>query len=246
MSLIPIDRIAENICAGMGDSTGKYKFTVSRHLLSGYRQLNLFVGQDFNVKTEVLEYDNAISLPCDFIYETKVGIRYKGNIAILSLDKNVGSQKLNDSKTEQYLNSIWDGGFIGDAYTFYNYNYRSQNLGELYGYGRGVINSGCYNINKKDGCIYIGSLIPEGAEVVLEYKSDGISDGLKLVPSEMEMCLSYWAKARFYEERKDYTSARWNEEKYLEHYYQVKRLYNFKNALYMAAEINTSFSPTNF
>jgi len=67
-----------------------------------------------------------------------------------------------------------------------------------------------------------------------------------IVPSEMEMCLSYWAKARFYEERKDYRSAEWNEAKYLEHYYQVKRLYNFKNALYMSAKINESFSPTNY
>lgn len=245
MSLIPIDTISENIVSGMGDSTGKYKFSISRHLLSGYRQLNLFVGQDFNVKTEVLEYDNVLNLPCDFIYETKVGVKYKGNIAVLSLDKSIGHQKMNDTSVEKYLNSIWDGVYSGGAYTFHNYNFRGS-LGELYGYGRGVINSGCYNISKKDGCIYIGSLIPEGAEIVLEYKSDGISDGLKLVPSEMEMCLSYWAKARFYEERKDYKSAEWNENKYLEHYYQVKRLYNFKNALYLAAEINKSFSSTNY
>ncbi len=245
-SLVPLDVIASNCCAGMGDSTNRFKFTISRHLLSGYRQLNLFVGQDTEIKTEVLEYDNAINLPCDFVYETKVGILYNNNLAVLTLDKSIKKEALTQQASQTFVDNVFDGVFAGNSYPFYNCFRGGSYLGELYGQGRGVYSEGFYNLDRKDGVIYIGSLVPEGAEIVIEYKSDGISDGLKLVPSELEMCLSYWAKARFYEERGNLNLASWNENLYKEHYYMVKRLYNFKTALYMSASINESFSPTNY
>lgn len=245
-ALVNIKTIASNCASGMGDSTGKFEFTLSRHLLSGWRELNLFLNQEFDIKTEILEVDNVISLPCDFVFETKVGLLKNGHLAILSLDKSIRKENLNQEKSQERLNSIFCGEYIGDGYSFYNC-YRGGNfLGELYGQGRGVHCAGYYNIDKKTGEIYIGSLIPEGSEIVIEYKSDGISEGLKLVPSECEMTLSYWAKARFYEERKDWNAATWNNNEYEKHYNKLKRLYNFQSALYASAELNESFSPTNY
>lgn len=245
-ALVPIDVIAENIVAGMGDSTGKFKYTISRHLLSGWRELNLFVNQDFEVKSAVLEYDNVIEMPCDFVYETKVGILHNNHLAVLSLDKGIKKENLNQEQSEKQLQSIFRGEYYGDVYPFYNTFRNGNYLGELYGLGRGVHCAGYYNIDKAKGEIFIGSLVPKGAEIVIEYKSDGISDGLKLVPTEAEICLSYWAKARFYEEREKLQLAQYNQLEYERHYNKLKRLYNFRSALYASAEINKSFSLTNY
>lgn len=245
-ALVSIKTIASNISAGMGDSTGKYEFTISRHLLSGWREMNLFLNQDFSVKTAILEFDNVIEMPCDFVYETKVGILHNGHLAVLSLDRNVKAEPLNQTQSEERLNSIFCGQYSGDMYPFYNCFRNGNFLGELYGFGRGVHCAGYYNIDKKAGEIQIGSLVPKDAEIVIEYKSDGISDGLKLVPSEVEMALSYWAKARFYEEKEKLTLAQYNNAEYERHYNKLKRLYNFQSALYASAKLNESFSPTNY
>lgn len=245
-ALRSLDVIASDICSGMGDSVNRFKFTILRHLLSGYRELNLFVGQETEVKTSVLEFDNVIKLPCDFIYETKVGLLYNGNLAVLSLDKSITQKTLSQLQSQQQVTDIFQGVFAGELYPFYNCFRGGDYLGEMYGYGRGVYCNGFYNIDRQAGELYTGSLIPEDAEIVLEYKSDGISDGLKLVPTEMEMTLAYWAKARFYEDRKDFQAANYNQDKYEKAYNKVKRLYNFKSALYMSAEINSFFSPTNY
>ncbi len=247
-ALVNIKTIASNISNGLGDSTGKFEFTISRHLLSGWREMNLFLNQEFDIKSAVLEYDNVISCPCDFIYETKVGIRdiETGRIAVLSLDRSVQKETLTQQQSQERVNAIFCGEYTGDYYPFYNVYRRGYFLGELYGFGRGVHCSGYYNIDKKSGEIFIGSLVPEGSEIIIEYKSDGISDGLKLVPSECEMALSYWAKARFYEERRDWNAAEWNNREYEKHYNKLKRLYNFQSALYASAELNKSFSPTNY
>lgn len=245
-ALVPIKTMASNISASLGDSTGKYEFSIGKHLLSGWREMNLYLNQEFNVRTVILEYDNTVCLPQDFVFETKVGILYNNRLAVLSLDKNVQREKLNQSQSEERVRNIFCGEYSGDLFPFYNCFRGSSFLGELYGFGRGVHCSGYYNIDKKAGEIYIGSMVPEGAEIVIEYKSDGISDGLKLIPSECETALEHWAKARHFESKRDLAMASWHEERYERHYNKLKRLYNFQSALYASAKLNESFSPTNY
>lgn len=244
-SLIPLDLISSDLSADIGDSTMKHKFKFTRHLLSGYRKLHMFIGQSIDIKTAVLSFDNTIQLPCDFVYETKVGVLYKGRLAVLSLDNSVKHQKLNDTQTTDYLNSVWDGTYSGDGFYFYNAFRDDDSLGELYGMGRGLFNSGTYSIDKTQGVIYIGSHIPVDAEIVIEYKSDGVSNGLKLVPIEMKECLEFYAKWKWYADR-NITQSQINKNNYQEEYFQLKRLYNFKNALYMGSKINQYFSPSNY
>lgn len=244
-SLIPIEVIAGDICSDIQDSTGKYKFKITRYLIDGYNQLHLYVDQEFSVKTAVLSYDNVVVLPSDFIYETKVGVLHRGCLAVLTLDKTVEARPLNDTQCCNYLNSVWDNTYEGDGYYFYNAFRGGESLGELYGYGRGVKNNGCYNINRKDGEIYIGSHIPNGAEIVVEYKSSGSDNGLKLVPSEMKLALYFWGKFMYYAD-KNVTQSQINQNLYEIQKYKLKSLYNFRSALYMSSKINESFSPTNY
>lgn len=227
-SLMPLEVIASNITSGLNDPTGTYKFTILRHLLSTYKKFHLFVDHDFEVKTAILKPDHIVNMPCDFVYETKVGIMRNGRCAILTLDRNMAPAPLNQSEVQAQLESVWDGTYFSDlVYPFYNAGR------DLYGYGTHMNRSGFYNIDKKNGTIEIGSLLPDDAEIVIEYKSDGVSDGLKLVPSELEDVLSYGAKQRFYEDKGDLRLAQWNKEQYLENYYMTKRQYNFISALYI-------------
>jgi len=243
-SLIPLDMIVSDICGDIPNGF-KYKFKIMRHVVSGYRELHRYIGQSFDVKTAVLDVDNSINLPCDFVYETKVGVLHNGHLAVLTLDRNVRYGKANDTDTEKYLSQIWGGSYLGPGYWFYNAYRGGDFLGELYGAGRGVFNQGTYSIDKGEGVIYIGSHIPKDAEIVIEYKSDGVSDGLKLVPVEMYECLKYYGKWQYYADR-NITQGQINRNEYKRAYNKLQRLYNFRGALYMANEINSMFSPSNY
>jgi len=238
-ALTPISVVALGICADLGDSNGRYKFTILRHLLAGWREWNLYVGQEFCVKTQVLAVDNVIELPSDFIYETKVGLRRNGRIAMLTLDKSIEKHTFSQDESGVKLNEIWNGGVWGGEYTFYNYSF-NNGLGELYGYG-GVINTnGYYNIDRGKGEIYIGSLTPDDAEIVIEYKSSGEDDGLTLIPTETVKCLEYYAKSEWYGDR-DLGKAQYNRANYEREYRKLKLLYNYRTALFMANQAQSMY-----
>jgi hypothetical protein len=247
-SLISIDTIGFDLCSDIGDSVYRHKGKFNRHLINGYRKINTFIGNSFSVKTAVMAIDNAIEMPCDFIYETKVGVMdpKTGRIALLALDKGVQKEKLNDSQTQDYINDVWENGYGAyQGYWFYNAYNGINFLGELYGAGRCVINSGTYNIDKTNGVIYIGGNIPRDAKIVIEYKSDNTSGGLKLVPIEMKECLEFYAKWKFYADRNPQLGV-YNETRYKKEYNQLQRFYNYENCLYATGQINEMYSPTNF
>lgn len=239
-ALTPISVIASDICADLGDSNNRYKFSILRKLMAGWRELNLYVGQDFCVKTVVLKVDNVVCMPDSFVYETKVGIRRNGHIAMLTLDKNITKETLTQQQHEQQMQQIWNGDYCGGEYIFYNYMFNGG-LGELYGYG-GVVNfNGYYGIDRGKGEIYIGSLIPNDAEIVIEFKSDGSSDGLTLVPTEFWNCLKYYALSEWYAS-KNLQLAQYNRFNYEREYNKNQRLLNFRTALQMASEVQSYHS----
>ncbi len=242
-ALIPIDVIANDVCSDLDDSTLKHKFKITRHLIACFRHFSTYLSNYEEVKTCVLVSDNSVNLPCDFVYETKVGILRNGCLATLTLDRNVRYGKAKHSDVEDYLNDKWGENYQGEGYWFYNAYRGDSYLGELYGRGRGVYNSGVYDIDRKNGVIFIGSMVPSDAEIVVEYASDGVSDGLKMVPVEIQKMMEYYAKSEFYADR-NITQSQINRNRYESEYMTVKRLYNFRDALYMSAEVNKSFSPT--
>jgi hypothetical protein len=232
-ALVPIETIADDLCVDLSDSTSRFKFSIMRKLLAGYRELHLYVDQEFCVKTAVLEYDNVVKLPDDFVFETKIGIKRNGIIAVMTLDTSITRETLTQEQTDQALNCIWDGGAYGDQYFFYNYPFTATGLGELYGVGGNFNCNGYYNINRKLGEIYIGSLLPIDAEIVVEYKSSGVEDGLTLIPVEQWNCLKYYALAEWYLNR-NLQLSEYNRQSYEREYNRLKRLYNYRTALFMA------------
>lgn len=243
---VSLDKIANDVCIALGDTHFNSKLTVSNHLIDCYRDFSLYIGSEVNVKTECLCFGNSIVLPDDFVYETKVGAMVNDRIAILTLDKNQSSVISTDKETREYLSHIWDGNYYGEAFYFYN---GPSAYGELYGYGRGVKNSATYNINRKSGVIELGSNIPVGSKIFLEYISDGAKDICsKMVPIEAKKMHEYYALTEMYMAAKysNITKAQINRGQYEMEFKRVKRLYNFRDSQQVIDAINASFSPTNY
>ncbi len=248
-SVIPLNIIASDLSSDIGDSVEKYKIKFTRHLLAGYRRLNMFLNGRTEVKSVLVGFSNVISLPCDFQYISKIGVRRPGYpcIAILTLSNEVGRRNMNDTECCNYLNSAWSGAAeLGPQYAFYNvWGFGGNYYGELYGAGRGVFNSGTYSINESDGVIYLGGNIPPDSEIIIEYVGNGISGGLVMVPMEMKECLEYWAKFRFYAD-KNPSLAQMNLTLYKKEYNVLKSYYNHQNPIDIAVKVNSFISPTNY
>lgn len=239
-SMVPIETISDDICVDLGDSTSRYKFSIMRKLMAGYREINLYVDEVFEVQTAVLAYDNVISLPKNFVYLLKVGIKRNGRVAMMELSDHVQREVLSQEETEEQLNSVWNGDFNGDGFYFYNWYYNGG-LGEMYGWGNHKRNrNGYYSIDQGKGEIYIGSLFPEDAEFVIEYKTDGTSDGLTLVPIQYWNCLKYYALSEWYANQ-NLGLAQYNRAAYEREYNKNKRLNGFRSSLFMADTIQTFY-----
>lgn len=233
-SLEPITIIASDLCEDIGDSNEFHHMRFQKKLLEAFRELNLYVSPELSVKTEIFPVDGQIELPCDFITETKVGLLRNGILVTLDIDRslNYTKRKATDTQILSDMNACFDGTFAPDmGYPFYN-SFRGGNyVGELYGFGCGYHANTWYNIN--DGVLQLSSIVPDDTEVVIEYKSNGLADGFKLIPSEMVMAAKFYAKARFYEDRQPGLAASFDE-KYKMQYQRLKRLYNFRSPDYLA------------
>ena len=244
-SLIPLDVIASDLVGDLDDSTGKRKFKFTRHLVNGYRRLNMFLAGKTEVKSILVGFSNVIALPCDFQYVTKVGVRRNGCIAVLSVSNDVNRRVMTDTATCDYLTGIWEGNSTGPSYTFHNVWSGGRSYGEMYGMGRTVYNNGAYSIDKSEGLIYLGSNIPVDAEIIVEYVGNGISNGLSMVPMELKECLEFYAKWKYYADRNP-SMANTNHELYKKEYNILKRFYNHQNPIDFAAKVNEMISPTNY
>lgn len=245
-SMWPVTVLASDICEDIGDSNERYHLYIMKKILMGYKRLHIFVDREVSVKTVVLPYGNSIPLPDDFILETKVGIRKNGRICVLSLDGKMPrvGMPLSGNETAQQINSILDGSHDpGQYFSFYNYVQSPGSVGELYGMGSGFKTGGIYNIDRTNGELQVGSYIPEDCEIVIEYKSDGISEGLKLFPSEMVECLEAWAKWKYYADKQPNMADRY-EQRYDKEYFRLKRLYSVKPASYYAYLFKECERPT--
>lgn len=233
-SMWPVAVLASDICEDLGYSVEDYHLTIMKKILLAYKKLHIYVDKEISIKTIVVPKDGSICLPSDFVYETKVGVLRDDILCTLRLDRSIRpyNSKLNQSETSANILSILSGEYFpNNYYSFYNAYRGGQFLGELYGYGAGYSVGGIYNI--QNGQLDIGSIVPEDSEIVIEYKSDGISDGLRLIPTEMVEYCEYYAKMKWYAD-KDLNKAAYNSDKADEEYYRIKKLYSKRPAHFYA------------
>lgn len=223
--MVPVSVIADLIVSQLGDNTASKKFLFMQYIALGFQKMHIFLNKDVCIKTEVLPFDGySMELPDDFIYETKVGIK-RGN-CICPLYINSGNtrshESMNDSDTLATIDMVLNGEIKPNKDECYFYNSRS---GTLTGNGRGFSKNNYYDIS--NGKINLSTCLPddECVEIVVEYKSDGLSGGLSLVPSEAFLALKEFALAQYNGEG-PYGPHQMNWES---EYKTLKRLYNFKS-----------------
>lgn len=243
-SLIPIVEIANTICEDVEDLTKKHQPFVLKQLARCFQNLNIFMTTFTTVKTEVFTLNNAIEMPPDFIYETKVGVMVHGKLVLIGKNYDqVGNiaNDMNQTEFDRYLTTTLNGDDRdADVTPFYNYK------GDLVlgAYGAGGKCDGLYDVDTVNGRIILGSNIPCGSEIVIEYKSDGVSNGLNLVPIEMEETLYNYGMWKYYFKRND-PRYRQSEADYDTAYYQLESLYRFQPINYTSKLYNTDKGTIN-
>lgn len=232
-SLIPIVEIANSVCEEVGDITYKHQRIILKHLARCYQDLHLYLTPTTTIKTDVFAINNVIEMPSDFVYETKVGIKYGDKVKLIGKNYDVvGNGILDNMNHSEFEDYVIDpiGLDIDESFTpFYNYQ---GNL-VLKAYGLGGKCSGLYTVDTARGQIHLGSSFPRGHELVVEYKSDGVSDGLDLVPTEMESCLFNFGLWKHYFRRND-PRYRQSEEDYDVARYKLETLYSFQPISYLS------------
>lgn len=244
-ALESISIIASDFCEDLGDSTERFHFRYQKKLMLGYKKLNLYLSPELDVVTQVFPADGQIELPCDFVYETKIGLRKDGCTVTLDLNKNLqlNNTKFTDTQIQNCINGYFDGSIVPSEFMpFYNCM-NDGRLGEIYGMGCGFHSNQWYNI--KDGVLEIGSLITEDTEVVVEYKSNGLKDGFRLVPMEMVPYLQNNANMHWYEHTKPGLAQEF-ERKAKEDYQRLKRLYSYRPPEYLALLFKSGDRPARY
>lgn len=226
-SMTPIGVIADLVCDENGDTNHHLKFRIEQYIVLGFQKMHLFLNPDVSVKSFIIPFDYIVEMPSDFVYETKVGVIRNGRAFTLWMNHRYRSSQqrmLNDSETLSCMDAVHHGSDLEDDCYFHNCFRGSDFIGPIRSYGSGYTNSHFYNIKKMEGIIELSPSLPKDCEVVVEYKSDGISAGLKLVPSEAFLALKYYATARLKGEGENGT----NETMFRTEWATLKRLYNFK------------------
>lgn len=234
--MTPVGVIADMVCQERGDNTAAQKFWAMQLLALGFQKMHLFLNnQDIQIETVgmCMEGGSSFELPKNFIYETKVGIRRKGlpgdyfipgtppgPLCTLTLNNKMNKQGgANDTEAFNQFSDILNGNVSGECDCYF-YNSSEGTIGS---YGRGYYSGSYYSI--QNGQIHVSPNLynlGDDLELVVEYKSDGLSDGLKLVPSEAFLALRYWCKAEMAGEGPNGENRRmWENE-----WGTLKRLYN--------------------
>lgn len=227
-ALVPVTIMASEFCQDIQDATEYYHEQFMKKLLRAYKNYVFrYVSPDLTYTTQVFPVDSQIELPCDFVYETKIGLLRNGRLVTLDFNKDLrpNNQRFSDSEAQNQVNFLLDGTVDpGLWYQYVNPFRNGRFLGELYGMGSGFHANTWYNI--KEGVLELSSIIPDDGEteLVIEYKSTGIKDQFKLIPDELEEVTAYKAKELFYEISNPNLSAEFAS-KYKTEYQRVKRLY---------------------
>lgn len=236
-ALESISILASDICEDIGDSTERHHLRIQKKILEGYQKLYWYVLPDFeNIQSEILPYNGTVQyeLPCNFVYETKVGMLYKGCYITLDLKKGLRLQQntMSDTQAGQCINGFADGSIAPDSWLpFYNVWRNGAYLGEIYSMGCGFHSHQWYDI--QDGVLSVGNMVPDGAEILVEYKSNGIpKTGLKLVPAESAPYCKFFAKARLQDDVSP-AKAAYFDDLANKQYYRLKKLYSYRSPEYL-------------
>lgn len=196
MAFIKLDTIVKQLCRRTGEPEYRNYDDILEHVVSACRQLNLLNMTTISYEVVTLNNCNAIDWPLDCVKPLIIGQVRNNRMAILSVDEGIMPGHLNQcntiSEAENHINEIFSGNCE---------QYQEFSIGDnwgIRGYGCGFNNVGYVNHDKKARQSYIKGRYESGDEFVMVFKSDGVSNGMSMIPSETEMCVKSFALREYY------------------------------------------------
>jgi hypothetical protein len=170
-------------------SSGKAR--VLNYAVQGLKALNLFAIKSVRVQYLKMDDLKRVKLPADYVYYTKIGINTgDGKVWTLTLNNDLSHKKYKypTALCEDEVENETSNPDIEYGYLFQHHYRGGQYVGELYGQAGGV-NVSSYRVDESAREIQFSADVPSG-EIVLEYKSNGISnDGSTVIPQQAVMAL---------------------------------------------------------
>ena len=209
MGLITLREVAQDACIEDGDMQLNYPERNMTFCQRAYGDLYLY--QFPNVKTILLEISDVLTcrLPNDYVQWTKVGLMdtCTGRIVVLGYDATLCTAHKNvcpcdRESCEREINELfaYNDSQRADQFMFVNPIFTN---GTVYGLGGGYNRFGFFKENREDWELQFSGKINYGErmKLVMEYKADGTTGGVNLVPSEakeaiINFCLSKVNKKR--------------------------------------------------
>lgn len=238
-ALKKISDIAFDACDMIGDPQHRYHSFLMKRMAKGFQEMHLFMTPFVQVKTAVFSYSNVIEMPVDFVYETKVGVKQGDRIVTINRDYKDHKNQDRTISSIDCINYI-TGGFNAPDPKIWTPFYNCANNDVLYGCGEGIYSNSMYRVDYEKGTIELGSGIPRGCEIVVEYKTDGLIGGLCLVPSEMDKALESYGLKDYYKKKRDLALVADYKNEYDEQWFMLKELYQFKPIDYYARIMATT------
>lgn len=183
-SYLPILSVVK---AFLNERNEKSLTNIERYLqmaIEGWSDMSIFEMNAVNVAyLDVV--DNVAQLPSDFITHTKIGVRICGKMWTLTQNNDILIPRPeticpNDIETV-CCTPDYDYTNLGSYFFFPHYRYGTY-IDTLYGISGGF-NTAYYRIDMENRLIYFNGCVPND-EVILEYKSSGVTSGSIIIPRQ--------------------------------------------------------------
>ena len=161
----------------------------------------------------------TVDLPRDYIDYIRIGINIRGDIYPLGYNEDMILPRYRDcgQDTRRSSDLEQESGYFGRI-SFAPHYYNGSFTNNVYGIGGGF-NYGSYNIDLESNpkrIILQGSL--PTSEIVLEYKSTGISSAVdRIVPRAAVECIKHWMAYKHYLRMEDLNKAEYFRQKFLDY-----------------------------
>lgn len=195
MAYIKLDTIVKQLCRRTGEPEYRNYDDILEHVVSGFRQLNLLSLPVVSKKALSINNYNALDWPTDCVSPIAVGQARNGRTVFLSIDDSICQKNMECESITEAEKQI-EAMFYGPVASYEAYNFGE--VGEMYGYGCGYNHLGYVTHDKQKRQSYIKGRYEDGDEFVFIYKSDGVSCGFDMIPSEAEMCIKSFALREYY------------------------------------------------
>lgn len=197
MKFLTFDSVARQLCAQMGDPTGKKLLIVSRTLKSVLDQLDLHVFPHVKSGRFTVQSNLTIDLPSDVAKVLKVGtLLSDGTLRILGLEENLIAP-IEESACEcAAVDNSADTSTVTTcpACTFHGCWFPNGQFGELYGYRTPQFINGKWRPDYGNNRVILssGTDVEAGSTLIMEYKPDTDADNRMIqIPKDAYTMLMY-------------------------------------------------------